>query len=96
MSDGTVADVVDAKVLLGVLAQVKGGDFTARMPMDWTGLAGKVADGLNDVIIANQALGHRTGPGRPGGGQGRAAVAAGQCSEYFSRAGRAASSRSTA
>ncbi len=27
------------------------------MPLDWTGVAGKVADGLNDVIIANQALG---------------------------------------
>ena len=26
------------------------------MPLDWTGVAGKVADGLNDVIIANQAL----------------------------------------
>ena len=27
------------------------------MPLDWTGLAGKVADGLNDVILANQSLG---------------------------------------
>ena len=26
------------------------------MPLEWTGLAGKVADGFNDVIIANQAL----------------------------------------
>ena len=52
-----LADTLDAKVLLSVLAQVKGGDFTARMPLEWTGLAGKVADGLNDVIIANQALG---------------------------------------
>ncbi len=51
------ADAIDAKVMLTVLAQVKGGDFTARMPLDWTGVAGKVADGLNDVIIANQALG---------------------------------------
>jgi signal transduction histidine kinase/HAMP domain-containing protein/ActR/RegA family two-component response regulator len=59
MSDAAVAlaDTVDAKVLLSVLAQVKGGDFTARMPLEWTGVAGKVADGLNDVIIANQALG---------------------------------------
>ena len=48
--------LVDPKVLLSVLAQVKGGDFTARMPLEWTGVAGKVADGLNDVIIANQAL----------------------------------------
>ena len=50
------ADSVDPKVLLNVLAQVKFGDFTARMPLEWTGVAGKVADGLNDVIIANQAL----------------------------------------
>src|ERR1700730_11741099 len=47
---------VDAKVLLTVLAQVKEGDFTARMPLEWTGVAGKVADSLNDVIIANQSL----------------------------------------
>ena len=49
-------DDVDARVLLSVLAQVKSGDFTARMPLEWTGMAGKVADGLNDVIIANQVL----------------------------------------
>ncbi|MGI8425833.1 MAG: ATP-binding protein [Actinomycetota bacterium] len=58
MSDSatTVADTVDSKVLLSFLAQVKEGDFTARMPLEWTGVAGKVADGLNDVIIANQSL----------------------------------------
>ncbi|MCW3036421.1 MAG: two-component hybrid sensor and regulator, partial [Actinobacteria bacterium] len=39
-----------------VLAKIKGGDFTARMPLEWTGVPGKVADGLNDLIIANQAL----------------------------------------
>ncbi len=59
MSDtaAPLTDTVDAKVLLGVLAQMRAGDFTARMPFDWTGLAGKVADGLNEVIIANEALG---------------------------------------
>ena len=58
MSDLTpLDDIVDPKVLLGVLAQVKDGDFTARMPLDWTGLAGKVADGFNDVIMANQSFG---------------------------------------
>ena len=50
-------DFVDAKVLLNVLAKVKAGDFTARMPLEWTGVAGKVADSLNDVIIANETLG---------------------------------------
>jgi signal transduction histidine kinase/CheY-like chemotaxis protein/HAMP domain-containing protein len=42
--------------LLGVLARVKEGDFTTRMPLDWTGAAGKVADGMNEAIMANQSL----------------------------------------
>ncbi|MEA2556245.1 MAG: hypothetical protein QOI60_1576, partial [Actinomycetota bacterium] len=58
MSDTTTvtADSLDPSVLLTVLSQVKTGDFSARMPLEWTGLAGKVADGFNDVIAANQAL----------------------------------------
>jgi hypothetical protein len=32
-------------------------DFSARLPVDWTGMAGKIADTLNDVIPANQMLG---------------------------------------
>jgi hypothetical protein len=58
MSDtaGETDGAVDAKVLLSVLARVKGGDFTARMPFDWTGVPGKVADGLNEVIAANQGI----------------------------------------
>ena len=52
----TVADEIDSKILLSVLAKVKEGDFSARMPLEWTGVSGKVADGLNDVIIANQVL----------------------------------------
>jgi signal transduction histidine kinase/CheY-like chemotaxis protein/HAMP domain-containing protein len=51
-----LADEFDAGVLLNVLAQVKRGDFTARMPLYWTGVAGKVADCLNEVIISNQSL----------------------------------------
>jgi signal transduction histidine kinase/HAMP domain-containing protein len=53
----TLKETVDVDVLLRVLAQIKEGDFTARMPLAWTGVAGKVADSLNDVIIADQALG---------------------------------------
>lgn len=43
-------------LLLDVISRVKEGDFSARMPLDWTGVPGKVADGINDVIIANQSL----------------------------------------
>jgi signal transduction histidine kinase/HAMP domain-containing protein/ActR/RegA family two-component response regulator len=48
--------VVDPLILLDVLSRVRHGDFTARMPLDWRDTAGKIADNLNDVIIANQLL----------------------------------------
>ncbi len=46
-----------AEVLLDVLADARAGDFGARMPLHWTGTAGKVADSLNELLAANQALG---------------------------------------
>src|ERR1700728_2480772 len=52
-----MTDELDGAVLLGVLTDVKNGDFSVRMPVQWTGIAGKIADTLNDVIVANQTLG---------------------------------------
>ena len=48
MPDSTVTpdDTFEAAILLGVLAQIRTGDYTARMPLDCTGVAGKVADGI--------------------------------------------------
>ena len=44
--------------------------ITARMPVEWTGMAGKVADGLNDAIIADrrrlEANPTFNRPGQPG------------------------------
>ena len=51
-------DFLDPDVLLKVLAEVKNGDFNTRMPLEWTGVAGKVADALNQVIASNQSLEH--------------------------------------
>src|SRR5919198_696762 len=47
---------VDAKLLLRVLTRCKRGDFTARVPFDGTGLAGKIYDTVNDIIEQNQKL----------------------------------------
>ena len=47
---------LDEEVLLDVLSGVAHGDFSLRMPLGWTGVAGKVADTLNDVVAANEAL----------------------------------------
>ena len=53
----TQTDQLDEVVLLNVLADVERGDFSVRMPLEWTGVAGKIADRLNNVIAANQTLG---------------------------------------
>ncbi len=50
------SDEVNAKELLAALMAFKRGDFTARLPNDWTGVAGKIADTFNDVIATNQRM----------------------------------------
>ena len=49
-------DEVDSRQLLTALVAFKRGDFSARLPDDWTGVAGKIADTFNDVIRANQQM----------------------------------------
>ena len=50
-------DQLDTKRLLQVLVSIKQGDFSVRLPAGWTGLDGKIADTLNDIIemIADSA-----------------------------------------
>jgi signal transduction histidine kinase/HAMP domain-containing protein/DNA-binding response OmpR family regulator len=43
-------------VLLAALQSMRNGDFSVRLPGDWTGLAGKIADTFNDVVIANDHM----------------------------------------
>jgi HAMP domain-containing protein len=46
----------DSKAILTALVALKKGDFTARLPLDWIGVAGKVADTFNDVIEINERM----------------------------------------
>ncbi|MEN3291843.1 MAG: hypothetical protein V7642_1096, partial [Burkholderiales bacterium] len=55
-ADKPEADELDVKVLLATLKALKKGDFSIRMPSDWTGLAGKIADTLNDIIETNEQI----------------------------------------
>ncbi len=41
---------LNTKLLLKVLVAFKKGDFSVRLPGEWTGEAGKIADTLNDII----------------------------------------------
>ncbi len=43
-------------MLLKTLQALKKGNFSVRLPNDWTGVAGKIADTLNDVIEMNDRL----------------------------------------
>ena len=47
---------LDSKQLLAALMAFKRGDFSAQLPDDWTGVAGKIADTFNDVIRINERL----------------------------------------
>ncbi|HEY7780883.1 MAG TPA: hypothetical protein VIC85_11790, partial [Ktedonobacterales bacterium] len=42
-------------ILLGLRA-VRDGDFSVRLPSDWTDLEGKIADTFNDIVAANQTM----------------------------------------
>ena len=52
----TVDSDTFAEAALLFLAKLRTGEFTARMPLHWTGVAGKVADGLNEMAAANEAF----------------------------------------
>ena len=43
----------ELKQLLAALTAFKRGDFSVRLPEEWTGISGKVADTFNEVIALN-------------------------------------------
>src|ERR671932_2742633 len=47
---------LDLKQLLRTLTSVKKGNFSVRMPIEQTGMAGKIADALNDIIERNERM----------------------------------------
>src|ERR1700761_448356 len=56
MKSEAVADALDTSVLLRTLIAFKDGDFSVRMPVDQTGMAGKIADTLNEIFKLNQRM----------------------------------------
>jgi CheY-like chemotaxis protein len=46
----------ELRELLEVFLAVRDGDFSARLPGHWTGLPGKIADAVNDVVSANEKM----------------------------------------
>src|SRR6266496_1054195 len=42
--------------VLASLQSMRDGDFSVRLPVDWTGLPGKIADTFNEIVAANQQM----------------------------------------
>ncbi len=52
----SLVEKLDSRLLLRVLADFRKGDFNARLPVDSTGVAGKVYDAINEIIDLNSRL----------------------------------------
>jgi len=46
----------EIRALLHGLQAMRDGDFSVRLPGDWTGLEGKIADAFNEIVTANQQM----------------------------------------
>ncbi|MBA3710633.1 MAG: HAMP domain-containing protein, partial [Planctomycetes bacterium] len=57
-SADTESETFDKKRLLEALAALKRGDFTVRLPIEWAGIDGKIADTFNAVMELNQLIAH--------------------------------------
>src|SRR4051812_33974158 len=52
----SLEDELNTTELLKVLAEVKNGNFSVRMPFDKVGISGKICDTLNEIISLNEIL----------------------------------------
>src|SRR5690242_13967488 len=52
-SNGDGEDVF-SRQLLAVMVAFRGGNFSVRMPVDLTGIHGKIADAFNDVLSTSE------------------------------------------
>ncbi len=55
---------LDLHAVLAALQAMRDGDFSVRLPGDWTGLDGKIADTFNEIVASNQQMAqelHRVG-----------------------------------
>jgi signal transduction histidine kinase/DNA-binding response OmpR family regulator/HAMP domain-containing protein len=62
------ADQASRALLLEALMALRAGDFSVRLPYDWDGIDGKIADAVNDIVAAH---------GRLAGAVGKVSVAVG-------------------
>ena len=62
-------EAMDSVSLLQALVALEKGDFTVRLPANWIGVPGKVADAFNRVAELNQSLAEALTSGRARAGR---------------------------
>src|SRR5439155_27183136 len=70
--EGEAGGALDTKLLLTALTALKKGDFTVRLPLVWTGIAGKIPAASTDVTGPNEKVPRKLertsgGAGKEGG-----------------------------
>ena len=55
-ANGVAVGTSDLRVLLAGPQAMRDGNFSIRLPGDWTGLEGKIADTFNEIVAANQTM----------------------------------------
>ncbi len=48
--------MLDKTLLLNALNAARNGDFSVRLPLDWSGIDGRIADAFNEIVGINQRL----------------------------------------
>src|SRR3989441_10397070 len=70
--DGSVDSSLVLPALLRTLLQVRDGNFSVRLPVEWSGLSGKIADAFNDIVSSNARIADELGRlGRAVGKEGK-------------------------
>jgi HAMP domain-containing protein/signal transduction histidine kinase/CheY-like chemotaxis protein len=60
-ANDTLIEGGEMAALLTALTALRKGDAHVRLPLEWTGVAGKVADAFNEVVEMNARLAHELG-----------------------------------
>ena len=55
-ADGAVLAAAETRALLSALTALKQGDSSVRLPVEWSGLHGKLAETFNEVVELNERM----------------------------------------
>ncbi|MCI0540592.1 MAG: hypothetical protein L0Z50_35780, partial [Verrucomicrobiales bacterium] len=54
--DPAAGPALDVQRLLLALVAARNGDFSVRLPAEWTGIYGRIADAFNEILASNETM----------------------------------------